>query len=239
MGDRLSASIVVEKLILLATARGAGLDLNSSLATTKGRSKAGPAVGALDIDPSVREEAVEDTKRFLSCALGQLSILKDHLEAQIAMSGTGRSGGEEHFQGLAFVNEQLRSVWATALRVQESLWIDLAAASASAGAGGQKEGGGEGDGDIALGTFEDDLISSSVLGGLAHECKRAVEGSQLRGDIYPESRQSPHPHPHTHPRSEGSVGVNVESIIETANFRDNPHKQRIARLIRGCFTVNS
>jgi hypothetical protein len=224
MGDRLSATIVVEKLILLAISRGAGLDLNSSLATARGRSK-GAAAGALDIDPSVREAAVEDTKRFLSCALGQLSILKDSLEAQIAMSGTGRSGGEGHAQGLAFVNEQLRAVWATALRVQESLWIDLAAASAT----GQKEG----DADIALGTFEDDLISSSVLGGLAHECKRAVGGSQLRGDIYPESRQSPHPH------SEGVVGVDVESIIEAANFRDNPHKQRIAHLIRGCFTVNS
>lgn len=231
MGDRLSASIVVEKLILLATSRGAGLDLNSSLATARarGRSKGGASAGALDIDPSVREAAVGDTKRFLSCALGQLSILKDHLEAQIAMTGTARTGGEGHVQGLAFVNEQLRAVWATALRVQESLWIDLAAASAS----GQKEG----DADIALGTFEDDLISSSVLGCLANECKIAVAGSQLRGDIYPESRQSPYPHPHPHP--EGAVGVDVESIIEAANFRDNPHKQRIAHLIRGCFTVNS
>ena len=243
LSDRLPPSLIIDKLILLAQSRGAGLDINS-LTLARGRTRVGS-----DVDPIALDSAVADTVRYLSTALGQLSILKDHLHVRTAqerndLGSDSKSGsvddGERRERGVR-ADEQLLSVWATALRVQEGLWVDLAAASYPQ----------EGQTDIVLGVLEDDVIASSVLGRLAAECKASLADDMLRHDVYPRST------PRQRERNEESEGeeeqqdergglrhdavLDIQAIMNSSTFRDrdNSYTQRIAHLIKGCLEMRS
>ena len=197
-------------------------------------------------DPLGRDSAVADTVRYLSTALGQLSILKDHLHVRTAqerndLGSDSRSSSvdddiERRERGVR-ADEQLLSVWVTALRVQEGLWVDLAAASYSK----------DGQTDIALGVLEDDVISSSVLGCLAVECKASLAGNMLRHDVYPrltsrleENGENEEEEEEREERGglHGAV-LDVQAIIASSNFIDNSYTQRIAHLIKGCLEMRS
>ena len=212
LGDRFPASVIIDKLILLAKLRGAGLDL----ASTQGDS---------DADANACLSAVTDTVQYLSMALGQLSIRKDCLET-LYRAGTSDL---HHQRDFSIADSQLKAVWTTALAVQECLWVDLAAASH------ERETSGA---DISLGMTEEAVIFSTVLGRLAAECRQSITEDLLRGDICPSifpvgDRDSTRGDRDREGVYDGAL--DIEAIIETLNFSDNLHSQRIGHLVRGCF----
>ena len=90
-----------------------------------------------------------------------------------------------HDTDLAISDRQLRNLWAIALRVQESLWLTIIACSY--GEKGDREHEDEREDGALYPNCEGSLMSTSVFGLLASECRASAEDGLLRSDMMPYS----------------------------------------------------
>lgn len=230
--DRMPVSSIIDNLILLSQTRYAGID--SSFSLTLSDSRGGPrpspgpgrglGLGGLecheDYNYNASESAVTDTVRYLSTALGQISMRRDCLEASEKTSTDLAELSRCH----SVVSGQLEEVWATALRVQAVQWVNLAAAATSY----EQERDRDSDSEfITLGRREENVMCGTVMGRLVTECLQSVSAGLLRNDICPTSDEE---------NCEDGRRVDLNSVINSLEVISNsPHAKRIAFLIRGCF----
>ena len=191
-GERLPASLIIDQLILLARNRSCGTEISNSYS------------------------AVADTVRYLSTALGQISIRKDYLEA-LQRNGTD-SEIPRFLQHQSSVLEQLKNIWVTAFQVQDMLWDNLAAVSYEKGT--DSEGI-----NFSLGISEENIMFDTVLGRLAVECVQSIKNGFLREDLCPKNSMNSH--------KDG--GIDIKSVIDSFGISDRLYAGRISMLVRGCF----
>jgi hypothetical protein len=229
--------LIVDKLLLLAQLRGAGLQMQQ---------------------PASSVDAVQDIVGYLSLALGLLSMQRDRSDALSASVVEGKErhevkgdrelevevegAGRAHDPDLAVADTQLKSLWAIALRVQESLWLDIVVSSSLKNA--QGEDGRDGD---ALYSASDGLMSSSVFGLLIAECNASAREGLLRRDMIP---SVPGPDEEEEEEEGGGAGVDGEllennqrsrlslkSLLSSLDFSNSPDWQRMQHLVLGSDTA--
>jgi hypothetical protein len=227
--------LIVDKLLLLAQLRGAGLQMQQ---------------------PASSVDAVQDIVGYLSLALGLLSMQRDRSDALSASVVEGKEryevngdreieiegAGRAHDPDLAVADTQLKSLWAIALRVQESLWLDIVVSSSLKNA--QGEDGRDGD---ALYFASDGLMSTSVFGLLMAECKASAREGLLRKDMIPSV-----PGPDEKEDEEGGFGgrgdgetlennqrsrLSLKSLLSSLDFMNSPDWQRMQHLVLGSDTA--
>ena len=155
-------------------------------------------------DSSALSAEVQGALQLLGTAIGQLSIRKDMLETRALIETENQGDGQADAAGigedLRFESEEIRrqltDLWGTALKVQQSLWVDLAAKSMSFAAAAGDEGGGTSDDPDAidaegLGAFtalseEDEAqMAATVFSALVQECRSSAAKRLLREDLLP------------------------------------------------------
>ena len=251
LGNRLPPPLIVDKLLLLAQQRGVGLQIHQSASTST-------------------TDAVHDIVRYLSLALGLLSMQRDRSEVLLA-SATGNmsqheakrevelegeresteDAGKDHIMDLAIAYRQLRRLWAVALGVQESLWLNIIACSYGEREKGDREHKGEGEGeDGALcSNSEGSLMSTSVFGLLASECRASAEDGLLRSDMIPSSPNQGDKEGEED--DDGGVGagdgradedpqgglISLKSVIMCCDFINSSDIPRTQRLVNDCMML--
>ena len=248
LGNRLPPPLIIDKLLLLAQQRGVGLQIHQSASTSTA-------------------DAVHDIVRYLSLALGLLSMQRDRSEVLLA-SATGKmsqheakrvvelegdresmeDAGEAHILDLTIAYRQLRRLWAVALRVQESLWLNIIACSYGEREKGDREQEGEREDDALYGKSEGSLMSTSVFGLLASECRASAEDGLLRSDMIPSSTTEGD---EEEEGDDGGAGVgdggadedlhggviSLKSVIMCCDFINNSDRLRTQRLVNDCMTL--
>ena len=229
--------LIVDKLLLLAQVRGAGLQMQQ---------------------PASSVDAVQDIVGYLSLALGLLSMQRDRSDALSASVVEGKErhevkgdreleiegAGRAHDLDLAVADTQLKSLWAIALRVQESLWLDIVVSSSLKNA--QGEDGRDGD---ALYSASDGLMSSSVFGLLIAECKASAREGLLRKDMIPSVPGADEEEEEEEEEGGGGRGgdgetpennqrsrLSLKSLLSSLDFTNSPDWQRMQHLVLGSDT---
>jgi hypothetical protein len=188
-GDRAPPHLIIDKLIRLAE-----VQVMSATPYPVGESSSA--------DSSALSAEIQGALQLLGTAIGQLSIRKDMLETRALIEAESQGDGQADInaadirEDLRFESEEIRrqltDLWGTALKVQQSLWVNLAAKSLSFAAGDEGAGTSDDAADAeGLGAFtalseEDEAqMASTVFSTLVQECRSSAAKRLLREDLLP------------------------------------------------------
>lgn len=226
--------LIVDKLLVLAQLRGSGLQMQQ---------------------PASSVDAVQDIVRYLSLALGLLSMQRDRSDALSASVVEGKerhevmgdreieregAAGRARDPDLAVADTQLKSLWAIALKVQESLWLNIVASSSLKNEAGEVGRDGE-----AL-YASDGLMSTSVFGLLTAECKASAKEGLLRSDMIPSAPGPEDDEDEDEDRAGGGgetlennqrSRLSLKSLLSSLDFTSSPDWQRMQHLVLGSDTA--